>query len=85
MTSKYWLGNQSKLFKYFKRTWLPIEDDLKILKVVYLRNHLLDTTQILNLSFDDTSPLNEDDFQWKTTSKYQKWNISATPVRIVTH
>ena len=22
--------------------------------------------------------LNEDDLQWKTTSKYQKWNISAT-------
>ena len=26
------------------------EDDLKILKVEYLRNHLLDPTQILDLS-----------------------------------
>ena len=30
-----------------------MEDDLKILKVEYLRNHLLDHTQILNLSIDD--------------------------------
>ena len=28
----------------------PIEDDLKILKVEHLSNHLLDPTQILNLS-----------------------------------
>ena len=31
----------------------PIEDDLKILKVEYLSNHLLDHTQILNLSLYD--------------------------------
>ena len=30
-----------------------MEDELKILKVKYLRNHLLDHTQILNLSIDD--------------------------------
>ena len=30
-----------------------MEDDLKILKVEYLSNHLLDHTQILNLSLDD--------------------------------
>ena len=30
-----------------------MEDDLKILKVEFLRNHLLDHTQILNLSLDD--------------------------------
>ena len=30
-----------------------MEDDLKILKVKYLSNHLLDHTQILNLSLDD--------------------------------
>ena len=30
-----------------------MEDNLKILKVEYLRNHLLDYTQILNLSLDD--------------------------------
>ena len=31
----------------------PMEDDLKILKVEYLSNHLLDHTQILNLSLND--------------------------------
>ena len=30
-----------------------MEDDLKILKVEYLSNLLLDLTQILNLSLDD--------------------------------
>ena len=30
-----------------------MEDDLKILKVEYLSNHLLDHTLILNLSLDD--------------------------------
>ena len=30
-----------------------MEEDLKILKVEYLRNRLLDNTQILNSSFDD--------------------------------
>ena len=29
-----------------------MEDDLKILKVEHLSNHLLDPTQILNLSLD---------------------------------
>ena len=44
------LGNQSKVFKYFKWRRPLMEDDLKILKVEYLRNHLLDPTQILDLS-----------------------------------
>ena len=30
-----------------------MEDDIKILKVEYLSNHLLDHTQILNLYLDD--------------------------------
>ena len=30
-----------------------MEDDLTILKVEYLGNHLLEPTQILNLSLDD--------------------------------
>ena len=30
-----------------------MEDNLKLLKVEYLRNQLLDHTQILNLSLDD--------------------------------
>ena len=34
-----------------------MEDDLKILKVKYLSNHLLDPTQILNLSLNDQSLL----------------------------
>ena len=31
----------------------PIEDDLKIVKVEYLSNHLLDTTKILNLNLGE--------------------------------
>ena len=59
-----------------------MEDDLKILNVEYLRNHLLDHSQISNLSLDDklyfTNYLNEDELKWKTTSKYLKCNNSAT-------
>ena len=51
-----------------------MEDDLKILKVEYFSNHLLDHTQILNLSLDNQqifmNPLNEDDLQLKTTLNY---------------
>ena len=64
------------------------EDDLKRLKVEYLSNPLLDNTQNKNLSLDDKTfflnPQNEDDLQWKTSSKYQTWNISATSVWFVT-
>ena len=34
-----------------------MEDNLKILKVEYLSNHLLNPTQILNLSLDDKTML----------------------------
>ena len=34
-----------------------MEDDLKVLKVENLSNHLLDPTQILNLSLDDQTSL----------------------------
>ena len=51
-----------------------MEDDLKILKLKYLSNPLLDPTQILNLCLDDQTILyksfNKEDIQWKTTSKY---------------
>ena len=51
-----------------------MEDDLKILKVEYLSNHSSDPPQILNLSLGDQTEEkkneNEDDLQWKTTSKY---------------
>ena len=36
-------------YKYLKWGWTPMEEDLKILKVEYLSNHLLDHTQVLNL------------------------------------
>ena len=36
-----------------------MEDDLKVLKMEYLSNHLLDHTNILNLSFDDQTILNK--------------------------
>ena len=59
-----------------------MEDDLKISKEEYLGNLLLDHTQILNWSLDDQTifykSLNEDNLQWKMTSKYEKLNISAT-------
>ena len=48
-----------------------MEDGLKILEVEYLRNHWLDLPQILNLGSGDQIKIkNEDDLQWKTTSKY---------------
>ena len=57
-----------------------MEDDLKILKVEYLSDCLLDPTQILNLSLDDQIILYklfkwrllpmEENLQLKTTSKY---------------
>ena len=44
-----------------------MEDNLKILKVEYLSNHLLDHSQILNLSFDDQIIILEI-FKMKTAS-----------------
>ena len=38
------------MFKYFELKQPPMEDDLKILKMEYLIDHLLDPTQISNLS-----------------------------------
>ena len=68
------LNGQTLLYKSFKSRPPPIEDDLKILKVEYLSNCLLDHTQILNLCLDDQTilynSLNEDNVQWKKTSKY---------------
>ena len=54
--------------------WPPMEDNLKILKLEYLSNHLSDFPQILSLSLGNQTKLkntqNEDNFQWKTISKY---------------
>ena len=47
------LGDQSKVFKYFKWRRPPMEDNLKIFELELLSNHLLDQTQILNLSLND--------------------------------
>ena len=67
--------------------WPPADDDLKIWQVEYLSNHWSDLTQIWNWSYgiksECTKVLNEDDLQRKTTSKYGKWNISATTGRIL--
>jgi hypothetical protein len=72
------LRYQSKVFKYFKWRRPPKEDDLKILKVEYFSNYLLDQTQTLNLSLYDQTifynsfkwrrPPMEDDLQSKITS-----------------
>ena len=50
-----------------------MEDDLKILKGEYLSNHLLDPTQILNLSLDDQRILHNA-LQWRLPQmeEYQK-------------
>ena len=54
-----------------------MEDDRKVFKVEYLRNQVLDYTQILNLRIYDQTlyksskwrqPPMEDKLQWKTTS-----------------
>ena len=51
-----------------------MEDDLNILEVEYLSNHWSDFSQILKLSLEYQTKIknasNEDDLQWKTTSKY---------------
>ena len=55
------------------RSQPTIEDELKILKVEYLSNYWSDFPQILKLSSGDQTKIknayNEDDIQWKTTSK----------------
>ena len=45
-----------------------MEDDLKIFKVEYLRNPLLDHTQILNLSLDDQTILYKFRLRWPKQS-----------------
>ena len=59
-----------------------MEEDLKMLKFEYLSNHWSDFPKILILSLGNQTKIknawNEDDHQWKKTSKYQKLNISAT-------
>ena len=42
-----------------------MEDDLKILKVEYISNRLLDHTQILNLSFDDQNMFSKSSKWWR--------------------
>ena len=56
-----------------------MEYDLKISKVEYLSNHLLDHTQILSLCLDDQIIFYKY-FKIRQTSmeEYIKWNISAT-------
>ena len=62
-----------------------MEDDLKILKVEYLSYHLLDHTQILNLSLDDQTIFYKS-FKWrwpqmkvtlvaKMTSKHVEYDL----------
>ena len=41
-----------------------MEDDLKILKVEYLGNHLLDNSQIFNLSLNDQNIFYKS-FEWR--------------------
>jgi hypothetical protein len=65
----------------------PMEDNINVIKMEYLSNHLWDPTQILNLSLDDqaTNPLNGDDLHRKMASEYYNWNISATTLWTVNY
>ena len=61
-----------------------MKDDLNILKVEYLSNHLLDHTQILNFSLDDQTIFLKSS-RWRRTPmednlKKQKRNITTTTV-----
>ena len=74
-------GNQTKIENCLIWRQAPI---IKISEVEYLSNQWLDLTKILNLSLvlghqnkQTKNPWNEVNHQWKTTSKCQKWNISA--------
>ena len=58
------LDNQSKVFKYFKWRRPPMGDNLKILNVEYLSNHILDPTQIGNFSLDDQTIMYKS-FKWR--------------------
>ena len=64
----------------------PMENDLIILKLEYLGNHLLDHTHVLNWSlyYDQTifcqSFTHEGNLQWKMTSKYNIINHLSHPL-----
>ena len=53
-----------------------MEDDLKILKVEYLSNHLLDHTQILNLSLYDQTIICKS-FKWRQLPMEDDLNIKS--------
>ena len=53
-----------------------MEDVLKILKVEYLSNHLLDHTQILNLSLCDQAIFCKS-FKWRQPTMEDDLNIGA--------
>ena len=84
-SSKYKLKfrglNQNQ--KYLKWRWSLMEDTLKVLKVEYISNHWSNLPQIVNLISGDQfwikNAWNDDDLQWKTTSKYQSC-ISQQPL-----
>ena len=64
-----------------------MEDDLKILKVGFISNHLLDPTHISNLSLQYQVIVYKT-FKWRRPSmeddqQYLKWNTSATTYRIL--
>ena len=75
---KNWISQQPLIGSFWnfrlllKWRWPPMEDNLKIFKVEYLRNHLSDIPQVLNLSSWDLTKIknawNEDEHQWKMTS-----------------
>ena len=72
--------DQTGIEDYLQWRWHLMEDDLKILKVQNLSNQLFDHHNLLNFSLGDH------DLQLllkKTTSKYQKWNISNLMLKTI--
>ena len=52
-----------------------MEDDLKILEVECLSNHLLDLTQTLNLGLDDQTIFQKSS-KWRRTSNWSVYNLT---------
>ena len=65
------LGDQIKFFKYFKWRRPPMEEVLKIFKVEYLSNHLLDLPKILSLT-SDVQIMMYKSYKWRQPQNIQR-------------
>ena len=65
----------NNIFKSLKWRRPLMEDDLKILEVECLSNHLLDLTQTLNLGLDDQTIFQKSS-KWRRTSNWSVYNLT---------